>query len=88
MDSTTTSALASKKTVGAKIEYLLENAFADRVTQAELSRRVGVSSVWINNVIRSKRQPSERLLTQIAEFFGIKPVMLFDDRRKKSLGIS
>ena len=88
MDSKFMKNLASKKTIGAKIEYLLEFGKGKPVSQAELSREVSVSSVWMNNIVRGKKIPSDTLLQRIANFFGLKAVDLFDEKRKELLGIN
>jgi len=78
--------LANIKTLGKKIAWLMRNR-PEPISQVGLAAAVGVTPVWINNLVRDKRVPSDELLSKIAKFFGVTPVSLFDDKRRKSLGI-
>lgn len=83
----TEAALASLPTTHKKIAWLMQNAHEQPLSQVALASQVAVTPVWINNIVRGKRKPSDSLLQRIADFFGVSPISLWDNQRKKAVGI-
>jgi ribosome-binding protein aMBF1 (putative translation factor) len=79
--------IATLKTTHAKISWLMKNTGDAPLSQVALAEQVAVTPVWINNIVRGKRKPSDSLLQRIADFFGVSAISLWDDRRKKAVGI-
>lgn len=79
--------ISQLKTTHAKISWLMKNTGDTPISQVALASKVAVTPVWINNIVRGKRKPSDSLLQRIADFFGVSAISLWDDRRKKAVGI-
>lgn len=56
------------------------------VKQTDLAAEFGVTNVWISNLTRTSK-PSTKLLSKIAEYFGVKGIDLMGDKEKRLLGL-
>ena len=78
--------LDQRSTLAEKLTWLME-CRDKHISQVELAGEVGVTSVWINKILHDHERPSDSLLKRIAAYFSVPAVWLFDDDRKKSLGM-
>ena len=58
-----------------------------RITQTEMSRRIGVSKAMISSYELEQRSPSCEVLIKIAAFFGVTTDFLLGLEKERTIGI-
>ena len=58
-----------------------------RITQTEMSRRIGVSKAMISSYELEQRQPSYGVLIKLAAFFGVTTDYLFGLEKSRILNV-
>lgn len=58
-----------------------------RITQTEMSQRLGISTIMISSYELEKRQPSYDVLIKLAAFFGVSADYLLGLERERTVNV-
>ena len=68
-----------RKTIGLNLKMIM---FTKRVTQMDLSDRLGITQTQISRWVNGKHLPGTKTIVDLSKFFGVPTDYWFQDRHK------